>query len=45
MGFQVYRRVSVKYIWEIPVYRKDGQIIENAPREFIKDLDTLCFPH
>ena len=27
------------------VYRKDGQIIENLPREFIEDLDTLCFPH
>lgn len=27
------------------IYRKDGQIIENAPREFIKDLDSLCFPY
>lgn len=27
------------------IYRKDGQIIENAPREFIKDLDSLIFPH
>ena len=27
------------------VYRKDGQIIENPPGEFIKDLDSLCFPH
>lgn len=26
-------------------YRKDGRIIENAPREFIEDLDSLCFPH
>ena len=26
-------------------YRKDGQIIQNAPREFIEDLDSLCFPH
>ncbi|NLI13612.1 MAG: radical SAM protein [Peptococcaceae bacterium] len=27
------------------VYRKDGHINENAPREFIKNLDSLCFPH
>jgi len=27
------------------IYRKDGQFIENAPREFMKDLDALCFPH
>ncbi len=27
------------------IYRKDGHIIENDPREFIKDLDSLCFPH
>jgi len=27
------------------IYREDGQIIETAPREFIKDLDSLCFPH
>jgi radical SAM superfamily enzyme YgiQ (UPF0313 family) len=27
------------------IYKKDGQIFENAPREFIKDLDILCFPH
>jgi len=27
------------------IYRKHGQIIETAPREFIEDLDTLCFPH
>lgn len=26
-------------------YRKDGRIIENAPREFIKNLDILCFPN
>lgn len=26
-------------------YRTDGHIVENAPREFIKDLDSLCFPH
>ena len=26
-------------------YRKDSQLVENAPREFIKDLDSLCFPH
>ena len=26
-------------------YRKDGEIIENPPRKFIQDLDTLCFPH
>jgi len=27
------------------IYRKDGQIVENPPREFIEDLDSLCFPH
>lgn len=27
------------------IYKRDGQIIENAPREFIKDLDSLCFSH
>jgi anaerobic magnesium-protoporphyrin IX monomethyl ester cyclase len=26
-------------------YRKDCQLVENAPREFIKNLDSLCFPH
>ena len=26
------------------IYRKDGQIVENAPREFIENLDSLCFP-
>jgi tRNA A37 methylthiotransferase MiaB len=26
-------------------YRKDGQIVENPPRKFINDLDSLCFPH
>lgn len=27
------------------VYRKDGQIVTTTPREFINDLDSLCFPH
>ncbi|MCR4322396.1 MAG: B12-binding domain-containing radical SAM protein [Candidatus Brocadiaceae bacterium] len=27
------------------VYRKDTQIVKNAPREFLEDLDSLCFPH
>jgi radical SAM superfamily enzyme YgiQ (UPF0313 family) len=27
------------------IFRKDGHIVENAPRELIKDLDSLCFPH
>jgi len=27
------------------MYKKDGQIVENVSREFIKDLDSLCFPH
>ena len=27
------------------IYRKNNQIFENAPREFIKDLDSLCFPY
>lgn len=27
------------------VYKKNGQICENPPREFIKDLDSLSFPH
>lgn len=27
------------------VYRKNGRISENAPREYIEDLDSLCFPH
>ena len=26
-------------------YRRDGHVVENAPREFIRDLDSLCFPH
>lgn len=26
-------------------FREDGTIIENAKREFIEDLDSLCFPH
>ncbi len=26
-------------------YRNDGQIVESAPREFIKDLDSLPFLH
>ena len=26
-------------------YKKDGKITENAKREFIDDLDSLCFPH
>lgn len=26
-------------------YRENGQIVENPPRELIKDLDSLCFPH
>jgi len=26
-------------------YRRNGQIIENEPRELIGDLDSLCFPH
>lgn len=25
-------------------YRKDGKIVENPPRQFIKDLDTVPFP-
>ncbi|MBS3097310.1 radical SAM protein [Candidatus Woesearchaeota archaeon] len=27
------------------VYRKNGQNVENPLREFIEDLDSLCFPH
>jgi radical SAM superfamily enzyme YgiQ (UPF0313 family) len=27
------------------VYRKNGKIVENEPREFIEDLDSLPFPH
>lgn len=27
------------------VYRKNGQVIKNPPRELITDLDSLCFPH
>ncbi len=27
------------------IYRRNRQIIENAPRELTKDLDSLCFPH
>ena len=27
------------------IYRKNERIIENAPREFMKDLNSLCFPH
>ncbi len=27
------------------IYRKDEQIVENAPRELIRDLDSLSFPH
>jgi len=26
------------------IYRKDGRIIENSPRSFIKNLDTIPFP-
>ncbi|MFC1623852.1 B12-binding domain-containing radical SAM protein [Candidatus Omnitrophota bacterium] len=26
-------------------YRKNGQIFENIPREFIENLDSLSFPH
>lgn len=26
-------------------YRTNGDIVENSPREYIQDLDTLCFPH
>ena len=27
------------------VYRRDGRIIETSTREFITNLDSLCFPH
>jgi len=27
------------------VYRKNGDLIENETRDFIEDLDSLCFPH
>jgi radical SAM superfamily enzyme YgiQ (UPF0313 family) len=27
------------------VYKKNGDLIENEKREFIEDLDSLCFPH
>jgi len=26
-------------------YRSNGRIVENPPREFIKNLNSLCFPH
>jgi radical SAM superfamily enzyme YgiQ (UPF0313 family) len=26
-------------------YKENGQILDNLPQEFIKDLDSLCFPH
>ena len=26
-------------------YKENGRVIENAPREFIEDLDSICFPH
>jgi anaerobic magnesium-protoporphyrin IX monomethyl ester cyclase len=26
------------------IYRKNGQVITNTPREVINDLDSLCFP-
>lgn len=26
-------------------YRKDGRIVENASRELVEDLDSLCIPH
>lgn len=27
------------------IFRKNGEVTETPPREFITDLDTLCFPH
>jgi radical SAM superfamily enzyme YgiQ (UPF0313 family) len=27
------------------IYKTGGQIVENANRELVKDLDSLCFPH
>lgn len=27
------------------IYREDGVVVENPKRKFIKDLDSLCFPH
>ncbi|OGP93459.1 MAG: hypothetical protein A2Z19_02395 [Deltaproteobacteria bacterium RBG_16_54_18] len=27
------------------IYRKNNQIVKNAPRKFVDDLDSLCFPH
>jgi len=27
------------------IYRENGKTVETAPREYIKDLDTLCYPH
>lgn len=27
------------------IYKKDDRVVENPPREFIKDLDSLPFPH
>ena len=27
------------------IYRENGKTVETAPREYIKDLDSLCFPH
>jgi len=27
------------------VYRRNGQVFRNPPREFITNLDSLCFPH
>lgn len=27
------------------IYRKNGHIVENPSREYILDIDSLCFPH
>jgi len=27
------------------IYRKDSSIVKNSPREYIEDMDSLCFPH
>ncbi len=27
------------------IYRKDGEVIECPRRQFIEDLDSICFPH
>jgi len=27
------------------IHRKGGKIVETSPREYIEDLDSLCFPH